>query len=267
MAEEGNVTPPEAEESRGEAGPELPAAGSGVPQYVTHIQSAQGTINIGPSFHLGTPGSAPAGHLPDGWAATPYDVGAIRRLLLAAFTPQDLARFCQDEAPFRPVMAYFGPGQGLIDMVDRLVEYCGTHALWDELLAAIRRANPAQYERFAGQIGGAAGDLARQPDGTALREAGQAERLAALQQRVRSLAATAHRQEALARVEALRQALSPPDLDLALLESTWRWFRSEMPSLAGPVLNAILVAGREIQEGDDDELWTEFQDRFGDLPG
>ncbi|RPI56598.1 MAG: hypothetical protein EHM56_04390 [Chloroflexi bacterium] len=242
-----------AEERGREADAAQPPAGGGVPQYVTHIQSAQGTINIGPTLNLGSPGAAHAERAAEEWTGTPYDVGVIRRLLLAAFTPQDLARFCQDEEPFRPVVAYFGPGQGLVDMVDRLVDYCRTHALWDELLAAIRRTNPAQYERFAAQLGAGAGRRR------------QAERLVALQQRARSLAAAPRRQEALARVDALRQALFEPRPDLALLESTWRWFRAEMPPLSGPVLSAILAAGREIQAGDDDELWAEFQDRFGEL--
>ena len=191
-------------------------------------------------------------------------MGAVRRLLLAAFTPGDLIRFCQDEAPFRPVVAYFGPGQGLVDMVDRLVDYCRTHALWDDLLAAVRRANPAQFDRFADQLGGppAAGSSPEGGGGAAER-AMQAERLAALQQRVRGLATAPQRPEALARVNALRQALLAPRPDLALLETTWHWFRDEMPPLAGPVLSAILAAGREIQQGDDDELWAEFQDRFG----
>lgn len=251
-----------AEESGGETA--QPAAG-GEPQYATNIRSAQGTINIGPTLNLGGPGAGRVERVAEEWTDTTYDVGAIRRLLLAAFTPQELARFCQDEAPFRPVVAYFGPGQGLVDMVDRLVDYCRTRALWEELLAAVKRANPAQYDRFAAQIGGAAAGPAGERGSAGPQQGGQAERLAVLQQRVRSLATAPRRPEALARVNALRQALLAPRPDLALLESTWHWFRAEMPPLAGPVLSAILAAGREIQEGDDDELWAEFHDRFGEF--
>jgi len=254
-----------AEESGRHADAAPPMAGDGVPQVVTHIQSARGTINIGPTFNLGGAGAARAERVAEEWADTPYDVGAIRRLLLAAFTPQELARFCQDEGPVRPAVAYFGPGQGLVDMVDRLVDYCRTHALWDELLAAVRRTNPAQYDRFAAQVGGATLEPVRERGGAGPDQGRQAERLATLQQRVRLLATAPRRQEALAQVETLRQALFEPRPDLAVLESTWRWFRAEMPSLAGPVLRAILAAGREIREGEDDELWAEFQDRFGEF--
>lgn len=243
-----------AKERAGE-GPEEP--GDGRAEYETNIRSVRGTVNIGPTLNVGGPGATRAAQVAGEWTDAPYDVGAVRRLLLAAFTPQDLVRFCQDEAPFRPVVAYFGPGQGLVDMVDRLVDYCRTHALWDELLAAVKRANPAQFDRFAGQLGGPAAG------GGAGERNVQAERLATLQQRVRSLATAPRRPEALARVNALRQALLAPRPDLALLETTWHWFRAEMPPLAGPVLSAILAAGREIQQGDDDELWAEFQDRFG----
>lgn len=243
-----------AEERAGE-GPE--ESGDGRTQYETNIRSVRGTINIGPNLSVGGPQATRAGQVAGEWTDAPYDVGAVRRLLLAAFTPQDLVRFCQDEAPFRPVVAYFGPGQGLVDMVDRLVDYCRTRALWDELLAAVKRANPAQFDRFAERLGGPGAG-----GGTVERNV-QAERLATLQQRVRSLATAPRRPEALARVNALRQALLAPRPDLALLETTWHWFRAEMPPLAGPVLSAILAAGREIQQGDDDELWAEFQDRFG----
>jgi len=163
-------------------------------------------------------------------------------------------------------VAHFGPGQGLVDMVDRLVTYCGTNLLWDELLGAVRRKNPAQYNRFAAQIGSAApGPAPERGGGVAGQDPSrQAERLAALQQQVRRQAAAPRRQEALAQVDALRQALAEPRPNLALLESTWRWFGAEMPSLSGPVLSAILAAGREIEKGDDDELWAEFQDRFAE---
>jgi hypothetical protein len=256
---------PQPEEPGSDLVPAAGTTGRGVPQYVTHIQSAQGTINIGPTLNLGVQGAPAGGPARGDWSGTPYDVGAIRRLLLAAFTPQDLVRFCQDEAVFRPVGAYFGPGQGLIDMVDKLLDYCRTQALWEELLAAVRQARPRQYERFAAEIGGAGGNRASERVGTIPRQAGQAERLASLRQRVRGQVAAPQRQEALTRVEALRQVLSQPRPDLGLLESTWQWFRSEIPALAGPVLSAILAAGRDIQEGDDDELWAEFQDRFGEF--
>jgi flagellar basal body-associated protein FliL len=77
-----------------------------------------------------------------------YNLAAIRELLQAAFTAETLRRFCLDRPPFRPVVAEFGPGQGLDDMVDRVIDYCETHVLWREFLAEVERENPRQYRRY-----------------------------------------------------------------------------------------------------------------------
>jgi hypothetical protein len=77
-----------------------------------------------------------------------YDLATVRGLLLAAFTPEELRRFCQDRAGFRPVVKRFGPGQGHDDMVNELLTYCETYVYFDELLDGIRRENPRQYARF-----------------------------------------------------------------------------------------------------------------------
>lgn len=87
-------------------------------------------------------------HPQSGRAATDYDIAAIRRLLLAAFTPETLRRFCQDRPTFQAIMNEFGPGQGLSDMVDRVISCCRTQLLFDELLAEIEQENPKQYERL-----------------------------------------------------------------------------------------------------------------------
>lgn len=78
----------------------------------------------------------------------PYAV--LRQLLTDAFSPQDLQRFCLDRADLRGVTTRFAPGDGLIDMVDKLLEYCRTHLLWDQLLAALAQERPAQVFRAFG---------------------------------------------------------------------------------------------------------------------
>jgi hypothetical protein len=50
--------------------------------------------------------------------AQEYNIAAIRQLLLAAFSPEELRRFCYDRAAFRPVVNRFGPGYGHEDMAD-----------------------------------------------------------------------------------------------------------------------------------------------------
>jgi hypothetical protein len=85
-----------------------------------------------------------------GNGAQEYNIAAIRKLLLAAFTPQSLRVFCYDRSIFRPVVNTFGPDQGLDAMVDELVTYCDTRLLFAELLPELKQQNPRQYARFFG---------------------------------------------------------------------------------------------------------------------
>jgi hypothetical protein len=77
--------------------------------------------------------------------AQEYNLATIRQLLLAAFTPEELRRFCYDRPTFRPVVNRFGPGYGHDDMVDELITYCDKYRYFPELLAEIKQANPRQY--------------------------------------------------------------------------------------------------------------------------
>jgi hypothetical protein len=78
--------------------------------------------------------------------------GAIRDLLMAAFTPKELRRFCQDRQTFRKVLENFGPNHGLNDMVDEVVDYCQSNLLWDELLVEVAQEKPKQFARFRSQL-------------------------------------------------------------------------------------------------------------------
>jgi formylglycine-generating enzyme required for sulfatase activity len=79
-----------------------------------------------------------------------YDLATIRQLLLAAFTANELHRFCTDRPTFRPVVDNLGPGHGLNDMVDEILTYCEKRLLFDELLFEVRHVNPRQYAHFLG---------------------------------------------------------------------------------------------------------------------
>jgi formylglycine-generating enzyme required for sulfatase activity/CHAT domain-containing protein len=78
-----------------------------------------------------------------------YNISTIRQLLLAAFTAEELRRFCQDRPTFRPLVDRFSPNHSLVDMVDEVIDYCETKLLFDEILAQVRDENPHQYRRFA----------------------------------------------------------------------------------------------------------------------
>jgi len=81
-----------------------------------------------------------------------YDLGAIRSLLRDAFTDKELRRFCQDRAPFRPVLSRFSSGAGLEDMIDVLLDYCHKQLLCGDLLTGAQEHNPRQYERHRAQL-------------------------------------------------------------------------------------------------------------------
>jgi hypothetical protein len=85
--------------------------------------------------------------------APEYNLATTRELLLAAFTAEELRRFCHDRPTFYPIVDRFGPEYGLDDMVDEVITYCEKHLLFDELLAEIKEYNPKQYARFAPRVG------------------------------------------------------------------------------------------------------------------
>jgi len=78
-----------------------------------------------------------------------HSIAVIRKLLKAAFTAEQLKRFCRDHPEFRPVLNLWGSGFDFEKQVDVLIEYCETQALFPELLSEVQQANPRQYERYS----------------------------------------------------------------------------------------------------------------------
>ncbi|HSR30654.1 MAG TPA: SUMF1/EgtB/PvdO family nonheme iron enzyme [Anaerolineae bacterium] len=76
------------------------------------------------------------------------NIPAIRQLLLAAFTPEELRRFCYDRPDLRPVVNRFGSRHSLEDMVDELITYCDNYRYLPELLAELKQHNPRQYAHY-----------------------------------------------------------------------------------------------------------------------
>ena len=85
--------------------------------------------------------------------AQEYDIAEIRNLLTEAFTAKDLRRFCYDRPTFRPIVDEFAPDHGVADMVDRVIDYCQTHYLWNELLAEVALVRSRHYARFQPHLG------------------------------------------------------------------------------------------------------------------
>ena len=79
-----------------------------------------------------------------------WNAAAIRDLLTAAFSDQELTALCFDH--FRPVYEEFALGLRKGQKVQHLVEYCDRQAQMDKLLMLVRERNLAQYARHEKQL-------------------------------------------------------------------------------------------------------------------
>jgi len=75
-------------------------------------------------------------------------VAAIRELLTAAFSAEELRIFCHDNLFLKPVVSRFGVKYNLEDMVEEVIVFCEKRTLWDKLLATIKEARPDKYPEF-----------------------------------------------------------------------------------------------------------------------
>ena len=78
-----------------------------------------------------------------------YNIAAIRELLLAAFTAEELRRFCLVRPDFQPIVNRFSQGHSLDQMVDEVIDYCRTQLLFDELLSAVKETRYTRPEPTA----------------------------------------------------------------------------------------------------------------------
>ena len=81
----------------------------------------------------------------------PYDLAAIRKLILAAFWDEEFLIFCADHFP--AVRQQFTTGQTQGQRVQFLLEYAERYGQTPSLLARIKDANPHQYARFEPLLG------------------------------------------------------------------------------------------------------------------
>ena len=79
-----------------------------------------------------------------------YNLAAIRQLVSAAFSDDELTTFCFDHFP--SVGQNFTAGQTLDQRVLLLVDFAARQGQLGVLLDAIKQANPYQYERFGTDV-------------------------------------------------------------------------------------------------------------------
>jgi hypothetical protein len=79
-----------------------------------------------------------------------FNTAAIRDLLAAAFSDEELTTLCFDHFP--SVYEEFSSGMSKPQKIHHLVEHCQRHLLFDQLLALVREHNPAQFAHFEAQL-------------------------------------------------------------------------------------------------------------------
>jgi hypothetical protein len=79
--------------------------------------------------------------------ALDYNVPNIRQLLIKAFTDtEELRRFCRDQKTFRPILSKVNEGEGMLAHADAIIALCDTRLVFEELLTALQKENPEQYQ-------------------------------------------------------------------------------------------------------------------------
>ncbi len=93
------------------------------------------------------------GALPDWPLDVPqseYDLQAVRELLAAAFSDQDILTLAFDR--FRPVYEDLSGGMSKGEKIRRLVDWCVHKQQLGVLLSEISQRNPAQYAKYAPRL-------------------------------------------------------------------------------------------------------------------
>jgi hypothetical protein len=100
----------------------------------------------------GQPPVRPDGSSETRQVSSAWNTAALRDLLGAAFSDEELTTLCFDY--FRPVYEEFAGGMSKGQKIQRLLDYCLRREQVEDLLAAVREANPAQYRRFEERLKG-----------------------------------------------------------------------------------------------------------------
>ena len=81
-----------------------------------------------------------------------YDLRAIRELLLAAYSVEELGALIAYDKELGPLRHEFSPGDAIIDMADKTIDYCNRRLVMDHFLSLVAEERPRQYARFEGRL-------------------------------------------------------------------------------------------------------------------
>jgi len=77
-----------------------------------------------------------------------HNIKTIRDLLSEAFTVDELQAFCLDRPAFHDIERDFGPTYNLNQIIVKVIDYCRTNLLFDELLIEVKALKTQQYARL-----------------------------------------------------------------------------------------------------------------------
>ena len=81
-----------------------------------------------------------------------YNTRAIRELLVAAYSTDELRALVADDDELDPLRHEFAPSDAIMNLADRTIDFCLRYLLMDRLLNLVQGGRPAQYERFEGRL-------------------------------------------------------------------------------------------------------------------
>ena len=81
-----------------------------------------------------------------------YNLRAIRELLLAAFSAEELRALIVYDEKLGPLQHEFSPSDAIIDMADKTIDYCQRFLLMEYFLELVEEERQRQYARFEGRL-------------------------------------------------------------------------------------------------------------------
>jgi predicted HicB family RNase H-like nuclease len=81
-----------------------------------------------------------------------YNYRAIRELLLAAYSADELRALIAYDDELRRLRHEFSPNDAIIDIADKTIEYCNRRLLMDYFLSLVEEDRPRPYAHFEGRL-------------------------------------------------------------------------------------------------------------------
>ena len=81
-----------------------------------------------------------------------YNLRAIRELILAAFSAEELPALVAYDDELGPLRHEFSPSDAIIDVADKTIDYCLRFLLMEHFLGLVGEERSRQYARSEGRL-------------------------------------------------------------------------------------------------------------------